>query len=116
MSAKVLYVDDEVDLLDLAKTFFEDEGIELDICSDIHTALTKIKAGHYSVIISDAKMPSGSGHELFRILRSEVNFTGKLYLVTGHLEKDSESAKDYDFVIYKPIKFFELIDEIKTHL
>lgn len=115
MSAKVLYVDDEVDLLDLAKTFFEDEGIELDICSDIHSALTKIKGGNYSVIISDAKMPSGSGHELFRILRSELKYTGKLYLVTGHLEKAGED-KDYDFVIYKPIKFFELIDEIKTHL
>lgn len=115
MSAKVLYVDDEVDLLDLAKTFFDDEGIELDTCSDIQTAITKIKAGNYSVIISDAKMPSGSGHELFRILRADLKFSGKLYLVTGHLEKDGET-KDYDFVIYKPIKFFELIDEIKAHL
>lgn len=117
MSAQILYVDDESDLLDLAQTFFEDEGIKLDICSDIQTALVKIKSHPYTIVISDAKMPSGSGHDLFRILRSELNFQGKLYLVTGHLESLVPGEKpDYDFVIYKPIRFHDLIDEVKKYL
>lgn len=117
MSAQILYVDDELDLLDLAQTFFEDEGIALDICSDIHSALKKIKSGQYSVIISDAKMPLGSGHELFRTLRSDLNFQGKLFLVTGNLENIPKGEiPDYDQIIYKPIKFHDLINEVKKFL
>lgn len=117
MSAQILYVDDEIDLLNLAQTFFEDEGITLDISSDIHAALIKIKSGQYSVIISDAKMPSGSGHELFRVLRSELNFQGKLFLVTGDLEKNSQGETPYyDEVIYKPIEFHYLVDEVRKYL
>lgn len=117
MSSPILYVDDETDLLELAQTFFEEEGISIDICSDIQSALSKIKTGNYSIIISDAIMPSGSGHELFRILRSQLNFKGRLYLLTGQIEKTNPHQQlDYDVVIYKPIKFHDLIGEIKKFL
>lgn len=115
MSARILYVDDEVELLDLARSFFEDESLPLETCSDFHNAVNLVQTENFDVIISDAKMPSGSGHELFHILRHKLGYKGKLILVTGNLEKP-ETQTDYDMVIYKPIKFHDLINLVKSFL
>lgn len=113
MNMKVLYIDDEVDLLDIARGFFEDENIEIDTCSDFHEALKLAEGNVYDVIISDANMPSGSGFDLFRILRNEMNYTGKLIIATGDLQKkDSMEVHGYDMAVYKPIDFFELIESV----
>ena len=114
--SKILYIDDEVDLLDLASSFFEDENLPIDISSDFNDALAKIRGQHYDLIISDAKMPSGSGHELIKIIRSE-GFAGKIILVTGNLESMNENNdRAYDMVIYKPINFQELVETVKSLL
>jgi CheY-like chemotaxis protein len=114
MSAKVLYIDDELDILELASSFFEDENLPIETCSDFHEALDLIRKNPYEVIISDAKMPSGSGYELFSIIRAEGRFKGKIILVTGNVEKNSpREKKDYDLLIYKPIDFADLIDKVK---
>lgn len=112
--AKILYIDDEVDLLDLAASFFEDENLPVDTCSDFHEALALIKNNSYEVIISDANMPSGSGIDLYKLIRDEKLFTGKFILATGKVETSQEYSKlGIDHIIYKPIKFMDLIDEVK---
>lgn len=117
MKSKILYIDDEVDLLELASSFFEDENLPIDTCSDFHGALKLIRENQYDLIISDAKMPSGSGQELFRIVKSEGLFSGKLILLTGHVESQADALKaDYDYVIYKPIEFQDLVLKIKKLL
>lgn len=110
---KILFVDDEEDLLEIALGFFEDENLALDTASDIQTALEKISGNSYDVIISDANMPSGSGLSLFKKL-NEMEFKGKMILATGDLEKPSWKAEaTYDFVVNKPLDFSELIERIK---
>ena len=114
---RILYIDDEVDLLDLAATFFEDEDLPIETCSDFDQAISMIRKNAYDLIISDAKMPSGSGFELFKIIKEEKLFNGKIILVTGHLENPSDGHKlGYDMVIYKPIKFQELVQRVKSLL
>lgn len=112
--ARILYIDDEVDLLDLAASFFEDEDLPIETCSDFDEAISMIRKNTYDLIISDAKMPSGSGFELFKIIKKENLFNGKIILVTGNLENPSESHNlGYDMVIYKPIKFQDLVEKVK---
>lgn len=114
---RILYIDDETDLLDLAASFFEDEGLPIETVSDFDEALKLIRANAYDVIISDAKMPSGSGFDLFKIIKTEGHFKGKSILVTGDLDNHTEANKHgFDLVIYKPIKFQELIDTVKSML
>ncbi len=114
---KVLYLDDELDLLDLAVGFFEDENVLLDTCSTFEKAIEMARRNDYAVILSDAKMPTGSGHEFFRRLRNDLNFKGKLILVTGNLEPaGAKEETGYDVVIYKPINFQELVETVKIFL
>lgn len=115
--ARILYIDDEEDLLDLAASFFEDENLPIETCSHFDEALKLIRNNDYDLIISDAKMPSGSGLELFQIIKREGHFKGKIILVTGNLENPADAHElGYDKVIYKPIKFQELVDEVKSFL
>lgn len=112
---KVLYVDDETDLLDIAASFFEDEGIELETCSDFHDAIEMVRNNKYDLIISDAKMPSGSGTELTLIMKKELQFKGKILLVTG-IAQDHPHEIGYDHIVYKPIEFQELVNTVKKLL
>jgi DNA-binding response OmpR family regulator len=114
---KILYIDDEEDLLSLAESFFEDENLPIDISTNFHDALEKIKSTTYDLIISDARMPSGSGEELFQLIKSEGHFSGKFILVTGNMDHfDPNVPSEYDQVIYKPLRFHELVEKVKKLL
>jgi DNA-binding response OmpR family regulator len=114
---KILYVDDEEDLVTLAQSFFEDENLMIDISTDFEHALEKIQASNYDIVITDAKMPKGSGQELVKRVRSLNKFQGKFILVTGNIDPlDSEAQSGFDLVIYKPIHFQDLVDKVKQLL
>ena len=114
---KILYIDDESDLLNLAASFFEDEDMPIDTSTNIQDALSKIRNGSYDLIISDARMPSGSGKELLATIRREKLFAGKFILLTGNLDyKIGNDEYPYDLVLFKPLRFQELVDTVKKML
>jgi DNA-binding response OmpR family regulator len=114
---RILYIDDEVDLLDLAANFFEEEGMPIETCADFNGALELIRHNDYDLIISDAKMPSGSGFELFSIIKKEAHFHGKIILVTGNLQNMKDCKEmGYDEVIFKPVAFAELVSRARDLL
>lgn len=81
---KVLYVDDESDLLDIGKLFLERLGdITIDTSESAYEGLKKIARLQYDVIVTDYEMPGMDGIELLKTLRSQgrdipiIIFTGK---------------------------------------
>jgi PAS domain S-box-containing protein len=81
---RVLYVDDEPALLEVARLFIEKiDNFSVDTVESAYGALDKIHASHYDVIVSDYQMPGMDGLELLRTLRSSgdttpfIIFTGK---------------------------------------
>jgi CheY-like chemotaxis protein len=115
MSPRILYVDDEVDLVELASSFFEDEGLPIDSSTTFEDALEKIRSNKYDLIISDVHMPTGSGYELRSIITKENLFQGKFIIVTGS-GPELKNQDNYDLMIYKPVDFQELIDQVKKLL
>ncbi|MBA2406208.1 MAG: response regulator, partial [Bdellovibrionales bacterium] len=114
---KILYIDDENDLLNLAASFFEDEALPIETCATFSEALIKIRNNTYDLIISDARMPTGSGQELYSIIKNEKLSCGKFILVTGNLDFDEKSEKDnYDLILFKPLRFQDLVDHAKKML
>jgi CheY-like chemotaxis protein len=113
---RILYVDDESDLLMLASSFFADESLPIETCSSIPEALQRIKQSSYDLIISDACLPSGTGQELLTKLRTENLFSGKFILVTGNLDHDNLSEQGCDLVLFKPLRLQELVEQAKKIL
>ncbi|MBP1927610.1 PAS domain S-box-containing protein [Methanolinea mesophila] len=81
---RVLYVDDEPGLLELARLFIEKLGnFSVDTVESAYGALEKIDIGDYDVIVSDYQMPGMDGLELLKKLRASGDttpfliFTGK---------------------------------------
>jgi PAS domain S-box-containing protein len=73
---RVLYVDDEPGLLELARLFIEKLGdFSVDTVESAYGALDKIKTKKYDVIVSDYQMPGMDGLEFLRALRNSGDFT-----------------------------------------
>ncbi len=114
---RILYIDDEEDLLTLASSFFEDESLPIETATDFTEALNKIRAGYYDLIISDAYTPSGKVAELLSIIKAEQISVGKIILVTGSLDfQDENQEASFDLILYKPISFVDLLDRVKQIL
>jgi DNA-binding NtrC family response regulator len=113
---RVLYIDNEADLLELATSFFDEENLPIHTSTNIQGALKMMRVHDYELIITDIRMPQGSGFELLTVLRSN-GFRGKVILVTGHIESiEAEDQKLCDLVLLKPMRFQELVDNVKLLL
>jgi PAS domain S-box-containing protein len=81
---RVLYVDDEPDLLEIGKIYLEEYGdFTLFIIDSAHACLALLKEDQFDAIISDYQMPGMDGIELLKHIRSYGNdipfiiFTGR---------------------------------------
>jgi len=80
----VLYVDDDVDLLDICRIFLEESGnFRIDTAISAREAEEKLVSGHYDAIISDYEMPVTNGIEFLKSVRQKsgdipfIIFTGR---------------------------------------
>ena len=81
---KVLYIDDEDEMLDLVRSFMEMGGeFIVDTEKEPHNALERLSKSNYDAIISDYQMSSMNGIQLLEEIRSNrddipfILFTGK---------------------------------------
>ncbi len=81
---RVLYVDDEPDLLNIGKLFLEREGaFAVDTLTSAKVALEHLKTEHYDAIVSDYQMPEMDGIAFLKHLKASgditpfIIFTGK---------------------------------------
>ncbi len=121
-AVKVLYVDDEPALLDIAREFLEMDG---DMTISVSTSASKVledaASGRYDVILSDYRMPEMDGIAFLKLLRERgvdtpfVIFTGQ-----GREEVAIEALNNgADFYVQKggdPIVQFEELRNVISQL
>lgn len=73
--ARVLVVDDEAAILELARRALGARGYEVDTAEDGERALACARARKPDVIVSDVMMPNLDGRDLVRALRADPAFT-----------------------------------------
>jgi len=104
-TARLLVVDDEPDLRTLYELTLLREGYEIDSAGTVAEALEHLQANSYSAVITDMKLPDGSGLALLRWLE-QAGRPEKALVITafGSAENAVEALKAgaYDYLT-KPV-------------
>ena len=114
-SIRVLVVDDEVYIRETIRAALENAGLESDEASDGRTALEMIRQCHYSVIITDIRLPGLDGEALMEEALALFPET-IVILITGFPNISSvvdlirKGAYDY---LPKPFQLYELVQRVE---
>ncbi len=102
----VLVVDDDIAMREMVMSLLDDVGHEANEASNKSQALDCLERRHYDAVITDVKMPGGSGIELLKEVRSKHASTPVILMTAfGSIQSAVEAmrAGAFDFVT-KPFK------------
>ncbi|HMI30667.1 MAG TPA: ATP-binding protein [Candidatus Limnocylindrales bacterium] len=117
--ARVLVVDDEIDLVSVMRDTLRREGHEVVTATGGNEGIERFRAGKFDAVLTDLGMPDVSGWEVARIVRTEGGPRIVLGLVTGWGATVSEEvmvAHGIDFVISKPFEVATLASKVNETL
>jgi CheY-like chemotaxis protein len=106
----LLVVDDEADLRDILASELEFMGAKVFQAENVLSAQRLLSQHHVDLIVSDIRMPGGSGIDLLEYVKSrDVN--SPLILITGFADITAEYAfnKGAEAIIHKPFKLDDMI-------
>jgi CheY-like chemotaxis protein len=117
---KILFVDDEANLVDMTRELLKELGYQATTCMDPIEALAMFRAnpGAYDMIITDMTMPKMTGDTLAAEVR-KIRPTMPIILCTGYSEQMSEDralALGFSAYLQKPFSITELATEIQRTL
>lgn len=118
MEAKILWVDDEVELLKPHILFLENKGYSLDKCNNGYDALEMIASTPYDLIILDEMMPGITGLETLQRIK-DIRPDTPVVMVTKSEEEDimnrAIGSKIADYII-KPVNPNQVLLSIKKNV
>lgn len=97
---KVLFVDDDMNVLKAFKRLFRDEDFEIETESDSIKALEMVKTGFFQVIVSDYRMPEINGVEFLKRV-SIMSPRSIRIILTGHADVDNSVSAINEGHVYK---------------
>ncbi len=96
----MLIVDDEVEICDFLKSFFEEKGFEADVALNGQDALKFIKEKKHKIVLCDIRMPDISGLEVLRQVK-KLGIASKFIMITGFISNENmKEAKDLGAIDY----------------
>lgn len=111
---KIIIVDDEVEVCDFVKNFFEERDFEVYTAYSGEEALNIAELQDPHIILLDIKMPAMDGMQVLKELRRR-NKSGKVIIVTAVDDSEkAEEAKRYGAVDYitKPLSLEQLEETV----
>lgn len=121
MNEKILFVDDDPDIVRLVKETLLDEGFDFVSAEDGKGGIREAKTSHPDLIILDMQLPDIDGFEVCRRLKADKQCKDiPIIMLTGKFKKTSDKvdgleggADDY---VLKPFEIDELLARIRAVL
>ena len=126
--AKLLVIDDEVDIRSVLKTILERAGYEVDVAADASEGMDLLRANRPDLVITDIIMPGKDGVQIVYDIRMEFPNT-RIIVISGGgnvmpMEYEptaiattaylaSATAAGADLALTKPFDRDELLNAIK---
>lgn len=118
MNTKILWVDDEVELLKPHILFLENKGYNIETCNNGYDAIEMAEANAYDLIILDEMMPGITGLETLQKLKEIIPIT-PVVMVTKSEEEDimnrAVGVNIADYLI-KPVNPNQVLMSIKKNV
>lgn len=113
----ILLVEDEKDLKQLFLWDFEKFKVEVETAETYQEAKSLLQSRKFDAVISDIKLPDGTGVDLFRYIGDEQIEISKKYFMTAFTsdELDLEGLK-VDRLFKKPLKTKEVVEYVAKEL
>ncbi|HEY8498720.1 MAG TPA: response regulator transcription factor [Limnochordales bacterium] len=117
-AGRLLVADDEPDVVELVRIFFEQHGWQVDGACDGQSALEAARRAAYDAILLDVAMPGPDGRTVCRMLRDEGVDVPILMLTARDSDADKlrgfgAGADDY---VTKPFSPVELVARVAAHV
>ena len=117
--ARILWVDDEIDMLKPHILFLEERGHAIDTATNGDDALDMLEEKHYDLLFLDEHMPGKTGLETLSSIKEEMYSRLPVVMITkseeDYIMEDAIGAKIADYLI-KPVKPIQLLSSIKKVL
>lgn len=117
---RILLVDDEPDIVMLARGMLEKEGFEVTEAYNGEECLSKLKDEEFDMILLDVMMPGDNGWEVCeKIKANEKTKDTPVVMFTVRSEAESvKKGKEYGVAaqVDKPYNSIELVDTVKAVL
>jgi len=115
--AKILIVDDDPHIRELARVFLQDEGFTTYEAADGLEALTLLESVAVEMVVLDIMMPNMDGWELCRQLRTAYDFPLLMLTAKGETpDKVQGFQLGTDDYLVKPFEPLELVMRVKALL
>lgn len=111
LGKSILVVDDEIDLREIIASEFQYLGAQVFVADSVLVAQDILKVQNINLVISDIRMPGGSGVELLEILKRHPNSKTSIILISGFADFSIQEAitKGVDGYISKPFQLDDII-------
>jgi len=116
LAKKLLVVEDDRELIDLLTMHLTAEGYQVDAAADGEAGLRAFQSGQYGLVILDWMLPSMSGIDVLREIRTNDSRTPVLMLTARGEEADKVLGLELgcDDYLTKPFSIRELTARIKV--
>ena len=115
---KILWVDDEVELLKPHVLFLQGKGYAVDTCNNGYDAIDMARATAYDLIILDEMMPGMTGLETLPLIKEQRPTTPVIMVTKSEEENIMDKAvgsKIADYII-KPVNPNQVLLSIKKNV
>tara|TARA_Y100000991_G_scaffold214093_1_gene201094 strand:+ start:17607 stop:19154 length:1548 start_codon:yes stop_codon:yes gene_type:complete len=115
---RILWVDDQIDLLKSHIIFLYEKGFKIETCNNGNDAIEKILKNRYEVILLDENMPGISGIETLRKIKN-IDRNLKVIMITKNEEEDimdKAIGKEISDYLIKPVNPNQILLSLKKTL
>lgn len=111
---RILLVDDEPFILSMMRSFLDENKFDICTASCGNEAIDLIRKQPFDCVVSDVRMPNGTGFQLLGWVREIHKASPTMIFVTGYsdIPADELMAKGADTYISKPFNVEEFANEI----
>ena len=115
-SRRLLVVEDDPDLAQLARLHLEDEGFRVRVEHDGSEALRLAQREHFDLVVLDLMLPGMNGLEVCRALRQGPDYVPIIVVTAkgGELDRVLGLELGADDYLAKPISYRELVARVRS--